>query len=163
LQVEAFFRHPSGCALPERGKEGTTQAQASLTATYARLEAVMQIIPTRIHGMLDYLVGAILIVAPYLLGFANGGAAQWVPMIVGFAIIGMSLITDYELSIAKIVPMPLHLGADIATGLLLLASPWLFGFANRVLWPHVIIGLIEIGTALMTERHPRHGYTASRV
>jgi hypothetical protein len=44
----------------------------------------------------------------------------------------------------------LHLGVDAAGGLLLLASPWLFGFADRVMWPHVIIGILEIGAALTT-------------
>ena len=120
----------------------------------------MQVISTRTHGFLDYGVGLVLIVAPYLFGFANGGAAQWVPMMIGIAIIGISLVTDYELSVAKLVPMPVHLAADIGTGVLLLVSPWLFGFADRVFWPHVIVGLIEVGTAAMTERHPR---SAARV
>jgi hypothetical protein len=34
----------------------------------------MKIIPTRVHGMLDYLVGALLIVVPWVLGFTRGGA-----------------------------------------------------------------------------------------
>ena len=115
----------------------------------------MRILPTRVHGMIDYVFGLILLVGPYLLGFANGGAAQYVPQVLGLAIIGMSLITDYELSLARLVPMPVHLGIDMLGGVLLLASPWLFGFSNQVVWPHVILGLIEIGTAAMTERHAR--------
>ncbi len=111
-------------------------------------------IPTRVHGMLDYASGLLLIVAPYLFGFANGGAAQWVPMIVGAAILLMSLITDYELSLTRIIPMPVHLGMDVAGGLLLLASPWLFGFADQVRWPHVILGILEIGAGLMTRTTP---------
>ncbi len=114
----------------------------------------MRFIPTRIHGMADYGTGLLLLVAPYLLGFANGGAAQYIPMLLGVAIIGMSLITDYELSISRIIPMPVHLGIDVAGGLLLAASPWLFGFADQVAWPHVIIGLLEVGAGLMTRTHP---------
>lgn len=110
----------------------------------------MRFIPTRVHGFIDYGTGLLLLVVPYLLGFANGTAAQWVPMIVGLAIIGMSLITDYEVSIAKLVPMPVHLGADVLAGLFLAGSPWLFGFADRVFWPHVIVGVLEIGVGLMT-------------
>ena len=111
----------------------------------------MRILPTRIHAMIDYAFGLLLIVAPYLLGFGNGGAAQYVPQLLGIGIIGMSLVTDHELSLARIVPMPAHLGVDMLGGVLLLASPWLFGFAGQVRWPHVILGLIEIGTAAMTE------------
>ena len=47
----------------------------------------MRIISTRIHGIIDYLTGLLLIVAPWLFGFANGGAAQWVPVL-GLAVLG---------------------------------------------------------------------------
>jgi hypothetical protein len=114
----------------------------------------MRFISTRIHGVMDYIVGLVLLVAPYLLGFADGTAAQWVPMILGIAILGMALMTDFELSVVKLIPMPLHLGIDVAGGLLLLASPWLFGFADRIAWPHVVFGLLEIGLALTTRTVP---------
>ena len=113
----------------------------------------MRFISTRTHGFIDYGTGLLLLVVPYLLGFADGTAAQWVPMAVGLAILGMSLVTDYELSAAKLVPMPVHLGADVLAGILLAASPWLFGFADRVFWPHLIVGLLEIGAGLMTRTH----------
>src|SRR3712207_5392896 len=92
--------------------------------------------------------------APFVLGFADNGPAQWVPMALGAAILIMSLITNYELSLAKVIPMPLHLSVDAAGGLLLAASPWLFGFADQVFWPHLIIGLLEIGAALTTRTTP---------
>jgi hypothetical protein len=116
-------------------------------------------IPTRVHGILDYLVGALLILAPFILGFADGTAAQWVPIILGAGAILYSLLTNYELGVAKAIPMPVHLGLDIASGLLLAASPWLFGFADRVWLPHVIVGAAEIIIAALTQRHPRlaHG------
>ena len=124
----------------------------------------MRIIPTRLHGVLDYAMGALLIVAPYLLGFADGTAAQYVPQALGLATLLMSLVTDYELSIAQLIPMSIHLGVDIASGLLLALSPWLFGFADRVFWPHLILGIAEVGAALMTQTRP-HGanLTQSRV
>ncbi|MEE1656364.1 SPW repeat protein [Microvirga sp. CF3062] len=114
----------------------------------------MRFIPTRIHGAIDYLTGLVLIMAPFVLGFADDGAAQWVPMLLGVAILIMSIMTDYELSLAKVIPLPLHLGVDAAGGLLLAASPWLFGFADQVFWPHLIIGLMEIGVSLMTHTVP---------
>ncbi|MXQ11058.1 SPW repeat protein [Microvirga makkahensis] len=114
----------------------------------------MRFVSTRIHGVMDYIVGLLLLAVPYLLGFADGSAAQWVPTILGVAIIGMALITDFELSVVKLIPMPLHLGIDIAGGLLLLVSPWLFGFADRVMWPHVIVGALEVGLALTTRTVP---------
>lgn len=114
----------------------------------------MRFIPTRVHGAVDYLTGLILIMAPFVLGFADNGPAQWVPMIVGAGILVMSLLTNYELSLVKMIPMPVHLGIDAAGGLLLASSPWLFGFADQVFWPHLIIGLLEIGAALTTHSAP---------
>ena len=113
----------------------------------------MRILSTKTHGVLDYLVGALLIVAPYLFGFANGGPAQWVPMALGATTIVYSLLTDYELSIARMVPFPVHLALDGVSALLLLASPWLFGFAGQVRWPHVGVAILEIVVTLLTRTH----------
>lgn len=113
-------------------------------------------IPTRTHAIIDYIVGPLLILAPYLFGFADGGAAQWTAMIVGFAIIGMGLFTNYELSLSRLIPMPVHLGMDVAVGLLLAVSPWLFGFADLIWWPHLLVGLAEIVIAAMTSRRPSY-------
>lgn len=115
----------------------------------------MNILSTRAHGVIDYLTGALLILAPYLFGFATGGVEQWLPQILGVAILVMSLITRYELSVAKIIPLGAHLGVDAAGGLLLAVSPWLFGFAEIIWWPHLLIGLMEIVVAAITERRPR--------
>ena len=114
----------------------------------------MRFIPTRVHGIADYAMGGLLIVAPWLLGFAAGGAETWVPVILGFGAIGYSLFTDYELGLVRRIPMRTHLGLDAASGAVLAASPWLFGFAELVYLPHLILGLLEIGAALTTRTTP---------
>ncbi len=48
----------------------------------------MRFIPTRLHGVLDYLVGTLLIAAPWLLNFNRGGAETWVPVILGVGALG---------------------------------------------------------------------------
>ena len=110
-------------------------------------------IPTRVHGVIDYIVGLVLILAPFILGFADGTAAQWVPIIIGVATIGLGMITRHEMGVAKIVPMTTHIVIDVVAGLLLLASPWLFGFADRVWWPHVLVDFTYIVISLLTARH----------
>lgn len=116
----------------------------------------MRFIPTRIHGVFDYLIGALLIVAPWLLGFAQGGAETWVPVVIGAAVIVYSLLTNYELGVVKVIPMRTHLWLDGIAGAILLLSPWLFGFEYRVFAPHLIIGLIAIGAALFTRKVPSY-------
>jgi hypothetical protein len=104
--------------------------------------------------MLDYGMGALLIVAPWLLGFADGGPEMWVPILLGAGVIVYSLLTDYELGVARAIPMSTHLALDAAGGVLLAASPWLFGFADDVWVPHLVLGILEIGASLMTRTRP---------
>ncbi len=114
----------------------------------------MRIIPTKIHGVLDYLVGALLIAAPWLFDLAQGGAETWVPVALGASALVYSLLTDYEMGLVRKLPMPTHLTLDLLSGLLLAASPWIFGFADRVYLPHLVLGIFEIGASLLTSRTP---------
>ena len=118
----------------------------------------MRFIPTRIHGMMDYAMGLLLIAAPWLFRFNRGGAETWVPVILGIGAIGYSMLTRYELGALPLIDMPIHLMLDGASGLFLAASPWLFGFADYVWIPHVVFGLLEVGASLMTQTQP--GYAA---
>ena len=116
----------------------------------------MRIINTRTHGYMDYLVGVALILAPWIFGFFDGGAASWIPIILGIGTIIYSLMTDYELGAGKAISMKGHLTIDVIAGVFLALSPWLFGFADYVFWPHLIVGILEIGAGLMTETVPRY-------
>jgi len=107
-------------------------------------------IPSKVHAVLDYVVGVLLLAAPYLLGFATGGPAQLVPMALGAGIILYSLLTRYELSIVKLIPYRAHLMIDVLGGLLLLVSPWLFDFTDVIIWPHVAVGILEIAVVLLS-------------
>jgi hypothetical protein len=111
-------------------------------------------INTRTHGIMDYVIGLVLIVAPWVLGFANNGPETWIPVGVGVAALVYSLLTDYEYGVVRAIPMPIHLVLDGLAGLLLAMSPWIFGFSEVVWIPHLVIGLLEIGAAVMTQRHP---------
>ena len=115
-------------------------------------------ITSRMHGMLDYPAGVLLIAAPWIFGFSDvGGAAVAVPVIVGIAVILQSLITDYELSVARILPLRAHLMVDVAAGIVLAASPFVFGFADEGLnaWlPHVVAGIGLVAAGLMTRPDP---------
>ena len=117
-------------------------------------------LPTRVHGMLDYLLGALLIAAPWLFGFASGGAEQWVPVGLGAGVLLYSLFTDYELGAVKKLQMPAHLFLDALGRLLLAVSPWMFGFDELVWTPHVALGLVEVVTAAITNTVP--GYERRR-
>jgi SPW repeat len=127
-----------------------------------------RMIPTKMHAGLDYAVGLLLIVSPWLFGFADEStAATWIAVLAGVAVLGMSALTDYEGGlISRAIPMRTHLLADAALGALLVASPWLFGFADEGTnaWlPFVAIGLGELGAAATTDPEPATARNRRRV
>ncbi|UVF21804.1 hypothetical protein HPT29_012140 [Microvirga terrae] len=114
----------------------------------------MRFLPTKVHGMIDYLWGLALLSTPWLFGFADNSAATWTAAAFGLGAILYSAITAYEVGLLKLLPMPLHLILDGVAGLALAASPFLFGFADRVYWPHVLFGLFSVAASLNTYLEP---------
>ena len=114
----------------------------------------MRFISTKVHGTMDYISGLLIIVSPWLFGFNDGSAAQWTIIIIGLVLMLTSILTNYETGIIKVMPMPAHLSMDIIAGIVLIVSPWLFGFNDRVIWPYIIFGLFEIGAGLTTKKTP---------
>jgi len=102
-------------------------------------------ISLRVHNILDYVIGAMLILCPPVFGFSNVIAARDVFLVLGFGLIGYSLLTQYRYSIAKIIPLGVHMFLDVATGFIVMLSPWLFGYreyiTNFQTVLHFVIGL----------------------
>lgn len=112
----------------------------------------MGVISTKAHTVIGLLVGVLLIFAPGLLGMTDGVAAA-IPLWVGIFIILSELITTSPFSPVKLVPMKVHIALDVITGAFLAVSPWLFSFADSgtINWvPHLLVGIVVIGYALLT-------------
>ncbi len=112
----------------------------------------MRFISRNAHGVLDYAVGALLIISPWLFEFETNSAAMLVAIALGVAAILYSLITRYEWGLAGLIPFNAHLTIDMMGGFVLALSPWLFGFADVVYLPHLIIGIGEIMASQLTQR-----------
>nr|WP_294929098.1 hypothetical protein [uncultured Flavobacterium sp.] len=115
----------------------------------------MQIIDTKTHGYIDYSMGALLIAMAYFINFNSDNTPNFVLYLVGSLAIFYSLLTKYELGVIKIIPMYIHLMLDSLSGIFLATSPWLLGFADDVFLPHLLLGLFEIGTTIMTSIRPK--------
>ncbi len=122
----------------------------------------MRILPTRVHGVIDYVWSVLLIATPFVLGFATGGAKQWTAILFGLGGIAYSLLTRYELGLVPRLSMRTHLLIDGPSGALLALSPWLFGFADTVYLPHLLFGLFAIGASLITRTTPEAGPLTGR-
>jgi len=114
----------------------------------------MNIISTRLHGVLDYLVAMILIVLPFLLGFDDHRTALLVMVILGVATIVYSAMTRYEYGFVPVIPMTVHLGIDLTSGFFLALSPWIFDFNDTVFLPHLLLGVLEIVVSIFSNPHP---------
>jgi hypothetical protein len=123
-------------------------------------------ITTRTHGIVDYVIGAVFFLAPYLFGFSELNFAHDVFTVLGLAIPGYSLLTNYgpsRLSILKAIPLNMHLSFDAAAGVFIVLAPWVYGY-HDALAPfqaalHWILGLGTIALVALTghEEEPRAG------
>ena len=121
----------------------------------------MRFIPTKLHAPLDYVVGAVLIVGPWIFQYSDSTAATTISIVLGIGLIAYSLLTNYELGVWKVAPMAVHNLIDIVAGALLAASPWLFGFADdgTQFWlPFVVIGVAAIFLGLTTKQSGGYSY-----
>ena len=111
----------------------------------------MELISTRSHGKLDYLVGLILMTSPWIFDYASSDQYFiWIPFALGSFTFLYSLLTDYELSLARVISVKMHLALDILSGIFLSISPWLFHFDDVIYLPHLIIGAGEVLISILT-------------
>lgn len=110
----------------------------------------MRLITTRIHAVIDYTIGTLLIVSPWLFGFAQFGPETWVPVVLGASMLAYSLVSQYEFGVLGIIHLQGHLTLDGMFGLFLMASPLLFAFTDIVWVPHLVLGLLLFIVSLTT-------------
>jgi hypothetical protein len=117
----------------------------------------MRFIPTSVHGAVDHVVGPALVLAPTLLRLGRTSPEGLTARAVGGVEALYSNITDYELSIKRVLPMKAHLALDAVGGATLALVPQLTGARKRGKkhWvPHLAIGAFEVGMAAFTKTEP---------
>jgi hypothetical protein len=119
---------------------------------------MIRLLAARLHGIIDSIVGAFLLLTPNLFGFAGDGTAMSrIPPIVGIIVLVQAMLTRWGVGIFPKIPLSFHRIMDFVLGLFLAASSWQFGFADRPArgWaPHVFVGLAIFLQALMMNPHP---------
>ena len=117
----------------------------------------VRFIPTKVHGLIDHGVAPTLIAAPAIFGLRDDSPEGLVVRVVGGVEAIYSNLTDYEMSMKNVVPMPVHLALDGLSGAALALVPQFTGARKRGVkhWlPHLGFGLLEIGLALTTKTEP---------
>lgn len=87
-------------------------------------------IPAFVHGLIEYAAGVLFIIAPFLFGFESG-AAQAFSIVVGVVLITFTATSDLPTSLINQIPKPIHVAVDYAMAVLLIASPFIFGFSDE--------------------------------
>jgi hypothetical protein len=112
-----------------------------------------RVVPTKIHGVIDYVTAPTLLATPDVLGLNGGRASALAPRVAGASAAAYSALTDYELGVRRLIPMRVHLLLDGVSGAALASVPWLSGSWRRGVkhWlPHALVGAAEVGLALTT-------------
>jgi len=110
----------------------------------------MRVVPTRIHAILDYVLGAVLLVFPYIGHLDQRGGLEWGPVLLGGGLMLYSAFTNYEYSFASLIPLKVHLLLDMIGGVLLIGVALAWGPPPAAWGTLLVLGLIEIGSSLVT-------------
>ncbi len=86
-------------------------------------------IPQAIHGGIEYAAGVLFIAAPFIFSF-EVGAATAASIVIGMLVIFIASITRGPTSLIDALPVGAHVLLDYALAALLVAVPFLFGFAD---------------------------------
>ncbi|MES2964527.1 MAG: hypothetical protein V4760_11595 [Bdellovibrionota bacterium] len=112
-------------------------------------------ISLKAHNIIDYVLGVLLMVAPWVYGFAEIPAARTLFLFAGVALVAYSLFTNYYYSLAKVIPLGVHMTLDATIGVVTILAPALFGYRELLTEGqyalHVIAGVGAVGLVALTK------------
>ena len=112
------------------------------------------VIPLKYHNVADYVLGGLLMVSPWLFNLASIEPARNILLITGGLLLVYSALTNYHFSLAKILPLEVHMTLDAGAGLILILAPVLFGYRELLTEGqyavHMVLGLTAIGLVALT-------------
>lgn len=94
------------------------------------------------HGMIDYSTVLMTAAAPRVLGFSDRASAAAGALAGGY--LALSLFTDYDLSVRRLVPFKMHGAAEAALGAALPFLPKLLGFERDRPARNFFLGLTAV-------------------
>jgi hypothetical protein len=110
-------------------------------------------IPTKVHGVLDYVTAAFLHTLPRVMGWSR--PVTTLLDAAGASATAYSLMTDYELGAVKALPMKAHLTLDALSGGALIGAAMIMDDEDPEVRATLAgLGAWEIAAALMTRTTP---------
>lgn len=109
----------------------------------------MRFMTRQLHAYIDYPVAFGLIAMPFLLGLgASSPLAVTLSVATGVAALILTLLTDHETGVFRVLPYGLHLAVDAAVGVAFVAIPFVIGMTGLDAAYYWIIGatvLVVVG------------------
>lgn len=118
---------------------------------------IKRVIPQDVHSVLDYSNG-IVVAWSGLTSYSRD--ARIAGAVLGASVIGVSLLTDYRMSVAKLIPIEVHEAIDHVWGAALIAAPFVLGYNKRAPLTtlfHVLTGAAAILGSLFTDYRAERG------
>ncbi|MBA2240598.1 MAG: hypothetical protein H0W09_05060 [Solirubrobacterales bacterium] len=101
-----------------------------------------------IHGAIEYVAGILLIAAPLLIDFNSSGATA-ISLIFGVGVLVLAATSDMPTGLIAQIPVGAHLVLDFVLAVLLIGSPFLFGFSDETA-PTALFIVLGIAHLLIT-------------
>jgi len=114
----------------------------------------IRFINSRVHAFADYLTGGFLLFMPWFFGNALGSDGKGLAVISGLVIILMSLFTNYVGGVIRMIPIKIHLAADVMIGIFFIFSFWIFHLEKLVAFVFVFAGILAVFFGLFTINRP---------
>jgi hypothetical protein len=113
-------------------------------------------LPLRIHAAIEPLIGAILIAAPWIFGFSDANDAKTLCIVLGIVVILTGAMTDWRVSLARVISLRAHLMADLTVAAILIVAPFVLGFSDNDAATRftIVAGVLEAIAALSTRWDP---------
>jgi len=122
-------------------------------------------IPLNVHAALEPVIALVIIAAPWIFGFSDADDAKAVCIAVGAIMLIAGSMTDWRISLARVIPIRTHMMTDLLLAAVLILSPFVLGFSDHggATRFTVIAGVLEALTALATRWDPREAGSEHRV
>lgn len=89
----------------------------------------MKFVTKQIHAYLDYPVAIALIGLPFLLGLGTSNPLAFqLSVITGIAALILTILTDHQLGVIRVVSYRIHLLVDFLVGVVFILAPFIFSF-----------------------------------
>jgi hypothetical protein len=115
-------------------------------------------ISTSFYGVINWVGSFLLLTSPWFLGYYKvGGVAFLLPTLFGWLQFIMAVFSNNKHGFIRQFPMEMHLFLDVIIGSFLLCSPFVYGFADKVFWPHLLLGGMFFLAGIFTKGSPFFG------